>query len=90
MKVEYGDFQQESIQSFLDGQGNKVTYPAYVESYGLYSSRAHLYLTPTAMIRNGLLLSSEDDGFAVKDVMLSKGSDSPSPVLVKLVVGVPI
>ncbi len=85
MKVGLGNFQQEPIQSFYDREGNDVTYPEYLKSYGLYSSRTHLYLMTTAKTANNVdqslanesHLFTENDSVVVKDVVLARASDGP-------------
>ena len=85
MKVGLGNFQQEPIQSFYDREGNEVTYPEYLKSYGLYSSRTHLYLMTTAKTVNNVdqslanesQLFTENDSVVVKDVVLARASDGP-------------
>ena len=52
-KSESGNFQHKVIKSFQDRDGNEVTFPKYLKSYGLYAGRTYLFLMTTGIEANG-------------------------------------
>ena len=83
MRVAMGNFQQEVIKSFCDRNGREVTFPEYLNSYGLYASRAQLYLMTTGIEGTEVVgtwakeseLLIENNAVVMNDVMLGKSID---------------
>lgn len=48
MKMELGNFDQQSIAKFTDTEGNECSYSEYLRSRGLFASRAYVYLLTTS------------------------------------------
>ena len=61
MKSELGNFQHEVIRSFEDHDGNEVTFPEYLKSYGLYAGGTYLFLMTTGIEADGHSLPLTDE-----------------------------
>ena len=66
MKVELGNYAQESVSVFRDLEGNQCSYPEYLKSRGLFASICHVYLMSTLADRKECsprdLKQTEDSG----------------------------
>lgn len=47
MKIELGNYAQESVSVFCDLEGNQCTFPEYLKSRGLFASKCYVYLMST-------------------------------------------
>ncbi|KAK3728935.1 hypothetical protein QZH41_005443 [Actinostola sp. cb2023] len=72
MRVELGNFEQESIEQFTDTEGNGCSYPEYLRNRGLYASRTYVYLLTTSVDE-----SSRNDQTGEDEAMVLDGTSQP-------------
>ncbi|KAJ7384048.1 hypothetical protein OS493_024062 [Desmophyllum pertusum] len=60
MKLQLGNFTQESISAFKDPMGEECMFQDYLKSHGLCSSKFYIYLMSTLTGEEGSLPGKED------------------------------
>ena len=61
MKLQLGNFAQESVSAFKDTGGQECTFQEYLKSHGLFASKCYMYLMSTLLEDEEILPPAKED-----------------------------